>query len=198
MDQETIKVYDEKFEDYAKLVKTNKPSEALDRFMAQVKPGGGVLDLGCGPGNAAGTLVARGFGVTALDASEGMISLVRQIEGVEPVLADFDWLLDREDEFDAVWANFALLHAAADKLEIYLDAVVRSLKAEGVLHLGMKTGEGELRDSLGRKYIYRSRETFEALLEERGFEILDVREGEDVALAGGIDPFVLILARLKA
>ena len=45
MDLETIKVYNEKFEDYAKLVKTNKPSEALDRFMAQVKPGGGVLDL---------------------------------------------------------------------------------------------------------------------------------------------------------
>lgn len=195
MDQETIRVYDQRSADYAKLFKTGKPSGSLRRFAAEISPGGRVLDLGCGPGTASAWLVESGFSVTALDASEGMIEMVRRIEGVEVVWADFEWLVGQSERFDGIWANFALLHAAADRFEVYLDAVAEALRPGGVFHLGMKTGEGQSRDRLGRHYLYRSRAVLERLLTDRGFRLLRVKEGEEVGLSGGLDPFVVILAK---
>jgi len=194
MDDETVAVYDAKFQDYADLVKTSKPSASLLRFINAVSQGGRVLDFGCGPGAASKTMAVSGLQVTALDASEGMISLVREIPNVTAVQADFSWL-NQSNAYEGVWANFALLHASREDFATYLDAIVEALSPNGILHLGMKTGAGEKRDTLGRRYAYFTRSEFEMMLLERDFEILHVKEGEDMSLAGEMDPFVMILAR---
>lgn len=195
MDRETIAVYDAKFEDYAKLTEQLKPSGSLLRFINAVKPGGAVLDFGCGPGEAARAMAVAGLEATALDASEGMISLVRKIPKVTAVHADFTWL-DQEQAFDGIWANFALLHADPDDLPSYLDAIVKALRPGGIFHLGMKLGKGAARDAMGRHYLYFSRSEFEMMLVERGFEILYAKEGEEKGLSGSVDPFILLLCRL--
>ncbi len=195
MDRETIAVYDAKFEDYAKLTETLTPTASLLRFINSVAPYGRVLDLGCGPGEAARNMAVAGLDVTALDASEGMISLVRKIPKVTAVHAGFDWL-DQTEAFDGIWANFALLHADPDDLPGYLDAIQAALKPGGIFHLGMKTGQGAARDGMGRHYLYYSRSEFELMLINRGFEVLHVKEGAEKGLSGSVDPFVLILARL--
>jgi len=195
MDRETIAVYDAKFEDYAKLTEQLKPSGSLLRFINAVTPGGTVLDFGCGPGEAARAMSVAGLDATALDASEGMVSLVRKIPKVKAVHADFKWL-QHEQAFDGIWANFALLHADPEDFTGYLDAIVKALKPGGIFHLGMKTGKGTSRDSMGRRYVYFSRSEFELMLVERGFEILYQREGEEKGLSGSVDPFILLLSRL--
>jgi len=68
MDRETIAVYDAKFEDYVKLTETLTPGAALLRFINAVLLGGSVLDLGCGPGEAARAMAVAGLAATALDA----------------------------------------------------------------------------------------------------------------------------------
>ena len=52
-DLETISVYDSKSHEYATMTNSSKPSKHLETFMREVRNGGTVLDLGCGPGNAA-------------------------------------------------------------------------------------------------------------------------------------------------
>lgn len=195
MDRETIAVYDAKFEDYAKLTEQLKPSGSLLRFINAVTPGGTVLDFGCGPGEAARAMSVAGLDATALDASEGMISLVRKIPKVKAVHADFKWL-QHEQAFDGIWANFALLHADPEDFPGYLDAIAKALKPGGIFHLGMKIGKGASRDAMGRHYLYFSRSEFELMLIERGFEILYRREGEEKGLSGSVDPFILLLSRL--
>lgn len=50
----------------------------LDRFAVLVRPGGTILDVGCGPGKPmAAYLLALGFDVCGVDSSPTMISLAR-------------------------------------------------------------------------------------------------------------------------
>ena len=51
---------------------------SLDRYAALAKPGGTILDLGCGPGKPmAAYLIAQGFDVCGVDSSPTMIALAR-------------------------------------------------------------------------------------------------------------------------
>ena len=197
MDRETIAVYDAKFEDYANLFTSDKPSASLLRFINAVAPEGSVVDLGCGPGNSARAMAVSGLKVTAVDASAGMISLVEGTPNITAVQADFSWL-DQTAAFDGLWANFSLLHAEREAFAGHLHAAAAALKPGGILHLGMKTGEGSKRDALGRRYCYFTRSEFELMLLNEGFDILHVKEGEEVGLAGNLDPFILILARRQS
>ena len=50
----------------------------LDSFTALIRPGGTILDLGCGPGKPmAAYIIAQGFDVCGVDSSPTMISLAR-------------------------------------------------------------------------------------------------------------------------
>jgi SAM-dependent methyltransferase len=87
----------------------------LDRFAAAARPGGTVLDLGCGTGEPiAGALLARGFGVTGVDAAPTLIALARErLPAGEWVVADMRTLaLGRR--FDAVLAWHSFFHLAPD------------------------------------------------------------------------------------
>jgi SAM-dependent methyltransferase len=51
----------------------------LDRFCGLVRPGGVILDLGCGPGRPiAAYLLAQGFDICGVDSAPAMIALARQ------------------------------------------------------------------------------------------------------------------------
>ena len=65
-DLETISVYDSKSHEYATMTNSSKPSKHLETFMREVRKGGTVLDLGCGPGNAAAFMSSNGFKSTEL------------------------------------------------------------------------------------------------------------------------------------
>jgi trans-aconitate methyltransferase len=56
-DEETLKVYADKVDDYAKLVTRGTPDRDLQDFIDGIPAGGRVLDLGCGPGNSAAMML---------------------------------------------------------------------------------------------------------------------------------------------
>jgi ubiquinone/menaquinone biosynthesis C-methylase UbiE len=54
------------------------------RFLRHVRPGGRILDAGCGPGRDALAFADRGYEVVAFDASEAMVRLARERVGPGP------------------------------------------------------------------------------------------------------------------
>ena len=78
IDIKTVKVYDQKSDDYVSLVK-RPPGESLIAFTKAVKPGGLVLDLGCGPGMAAAFMRDSGLELVAVDASSAMIKIAKSV-----------------------------------------------------------------------------------------------------------------------
>lgn len=192
-DEQTLAFYDGAAEDYANSFANDKPDADLKAFIALLPQGGRVLDFGCGPGTSAAHLKEAGFEVEATDASRGMANLALKTFGLKVRLEDFTELDDRA-RFDGVWANFSLLHAARDSVPDILMRLHRALKPGGVLHLGVKLGQAEARDHLGRLYTYFSESELEGLLSAACFTLMSRRHGHGVGMAGTNDPFIIILA----
>ena len=193
IDRETIAVYDARAGDYAKLEPSDRPSETLARFIAELPEAARVLDLGCGPGTSARHMARAGCSVDAIDASEAMIALAAQIDGVTARQATFDEITGH-DIYDGVWANFSLLHAPRADFPRHLAAIHRALKPGGLFHIALKEGTGEHRDSLGRHYAYYTEDDLTALLETAGFSVGPYRRGRDKGLSGTEENWISVTA----
>ena len=87
----------------------------LDQFLTWVRPGGTVLDIGCGSGEPiARYLIELGLEVTGVDSSPSMIELCRER------FPDSEWLvadmrkLDLSRRFDGVLAWDSFFHLGMD------------------------------------------------------------------------------------
>jgi len=57
-----------------------RENKYLDRLLADVSPGAKVLDFGCGTGRPlAEEIIRRGFSVTGVDGSAGMLAIARRV-----------------------------------------------------------------------------------------------------------------------
>lgn len=195
-DKQTIAVYDLRVDEYASAFAKAETDPALTRFIHKLPQRARVLDFGCGPGTHAAVLAAHGCQVTATDASAGMVKLARTRSGADVQQAEFSDLCENET-YDAVWANFSLLHATRSAFPIHLEQIATALKSKGIFHIGMKTGEGERRDHLGRNYTFYTVESLRALLQAAGFNVLEEVSGESTGLAGTVDSWIEVLAQSK-
>jgi SAM-dependent methyltransferase len=83
----------------------------LDRFCALIKPGGTILDLGCGPGKPiTAYLIAQGLAVCGVDSSPTMIALSQEnFPGREWLVADMRTLaLGRRFDGVLAWDSFSI------------------------------------------------------------------------------------------
>ena len=192
-DRRTVAVYDARAADYADRFRTDQPDRHLAAFMAALPAGARVLDLGCGPGTASAFLRAAGFHPDPVDASVAMVELANRHHDIGARLATFDDI-DADAAYDGIWANFSLLHAPRADLPRHLAALRRALKPKGLLHIGMKTGTGEGRDSMDRFYTYVTVPELTGLLKDARFRVIATHEGSEVGLAGTDDPFVIMRA----
>lgn len=193
-DDETIAVYNNQVEDYAKVVEDIKPRPVLLDFISKFSKGDFILDLGCGPADASAHMKAAGLRIDAVDASSEMVRMAIEKHNVDARLGTFDDITE-VDTYDGIWASFSLLHAPQKDFPRYLKNLHTALKPNGIFHIGMKLGEGEVRDSIGRMYSYYSEEELKSHLEQSGFTILDIRLGEGKGLAGDISQWIHILSQ---
>ena len=192
-DPETIRIYDTRAADYARVVATSTPGALLSAFIAAIPAGGRVLDLGCGPGLSAAWMAKAGLKADAVDASAEMVTLAAAHPGVTAWQASFDDL-DATAHYDGIWANFSLLHAPRADMPGHLAAIHRALRPGGQFHIALKTGTDEARDSLGRLYTYYTPDALTALLTETGFTVTKTTTGRDKGLDGSMADWVSLAA----
>ena len=193
-DRETMDVYGRMAGDYAAMVHLERNDRHLDAFIRSLPAGASVLDLGCGPGRAAARMAQSGLQVDAWDASPEMAALARERFGLNVRVATFD-ALDTDAAYDGIYANFSLLHAPRSEMPEHLNRIATALTARGLFHIGLKTGVGEKRDSLGRFYAYYEESELAGLLETAGFEILSRATGTEAGLDGVAAPWIVMRAR---
>ncbi|MBV7380460.1 class I SAM-dependent DNA methyltransferase [Maritimibacter dapengensis] len=192
VDAETLAVYDARSAEYACMVSA-WDAPGLDRFIASLPQDAHVLDLGCGPGLDARRMMEEGVSVDAVDASTAMVAAAREI-GVPARRAPFDDV-DGTDIYDGIWANFSLLHAHRADFPRHLASLCAALKTGGLLHLGMKLGEGESRDALGRFYTYYGEDELLTYLTDAGLTVLHQVRGQGKGLSGEASSWLWVQAR---
>jgi len=110
------------------------------RIEPHVRPGGAVLDLGCGTGVDALHLAEAGMTVVAVDASERMVEITRrrcrQVPGAVRVQLGDVGRLDRvpgcEGPFDLVLSDFGALNCVED-LAAVMVFIAERLSSRGTL-----------------------------------------------------------------
>lgn len=130
------------------------PRVRMKAFLDRLGDGpGDVLDVGMGPGHLCHALAARGWTVTGVDASGGMVALARTRLRDSPVMllqARVEKLPFRDHSFDAVAAAGVLEYA--DDVRAAVNEISRVLRPGGaaLLSLPNATSLYELRRHLTR------------------------------------------------
>jgi SAM-dependent methyltransferase len=109
------------FDHIADVYDTSLPAHVVEHylrkraeFVAELCPTGSVLDVGCGTGALAQRLAARGYAVTGVDPSDGMLDVMRaRCPEVRAVRASGTELPFDTDSFDLV-LTVATMHHIAD------------------------------------------------------------------------------------
>ena len=193
-DNETLRVYADQAETYAKLVEESLSSDPLlHDFIGALPNGAAVLDLGCGPGQAAHQMADAGLDVTATDAVPEMIEMAKSHPKVTARVARFDDITEVA-AYAGIWTNFSLLHAPRADMPRHLAALYKSLKPKGLLHIALKTGTGQKRDAVGRHYTYYEDAELTGLLEQAGFTVTSRTTGCDKGMDGTMADWIAMRA----
>ena len=191
-DRDTIDVYNDRAEDYLALPAFPTAEARLVSFLKRLPEGATVLDLGCGPGKDSNTIRTLGHTPDPLDASREMVRLAKDHFGLPARIGDFN---DLRGPYDGVWASFSLLHMPLAELPGYLIRLHDALTPQGLLGIAMKTGSGEARDTIGRRYSYCTQRQMTDWLSAAQFTPLETETGRGRGLSGSVDEWFAITAQ---
>ena len=162
---------------YERTIKGCAP-ELRERFLAQLKPGARILDVGCGTGREAHFFEELGHDVTAFDGSEEMIKLASQILKKPPSLMRFQEM-NFSEEFEGIWAAASLIHVPKPELKDIISRIGRALKPGGIFFANFKRGDGEYTQE-ERTFYYMTEASLRPYLADQ-FEIIDTWTTEDLS-----------------
>lgn len=142
--RKTVQAYDVYAETYAKNTAegtTPTASISVERFIAEVRPGGHVLEVASGPGWDADRMEAHGLDVRRTDASQGFIAVqAKRGKTVEALNLIAD---DLGGPYDGLVALYVMQHIPRDAVDGLIGRMAAALEPGGVLLLSFQDGEGE-------------------------------------------------------
>mgnify|MGYP000933247150 CR=1 FL=1 len=175
----SIEYYNKNAEEFYNGTVSADMSEACDKFLKYIAPGGRILDAGCGSGRDSLYFIKHGYKVVSFDASEQMVRLSSQLTGQQTLLMKFEDI-DFKDEFDGIWACASLLHVPKAETKNVMRKLLQGLKKNGIFYGSFKYGQGEaLRGE--RLFNFYDKNSFLELIAEIGhLEAIDAWVTEDV------------------
>ena len=139
--------YETHARDYFEL--TRSMSVSIDGFVKRIRPGGRVLDAGCGSGRDTLTLLHNGFRVDAFDGSASLARLASEYTGIPVRSLRFQDFYARP-MYDGILAAASLLHLHPDELPRVVNKLFSALVPGGVLCATFKEGDGPCTEKDGR------------------------------------------------
>jgi len=135
--KDTIDWYNSNASSYAKAAKSLYFLPAIEKFISYLPKSAKILDAGCGSGRDSAILKSKGFDVTGLDISEGLINVAKkEHKDIAFVLGDLLKLPFPDNGFDGVWAQASLVHLETPQdTKKAIGEFYRILKNQGVIHI---------------------------------------------------------------
>ncbi len=175
-------VYDRVAHEYARLMLPELDGKPLDRALLTAfaeTARGRILDVGCGPGQVAGWLHARGAQVAGLDSSSAMIDIARAHHaGVDFEVGDLFDLGERG--LAGIVAFYCIVNFPTAELARAAASFYRALAPGGVLLLSFHLGNEQLHldewfgEPVSIDFWLHERAAIEQLLSAAGF-VVDMR-----------------------
>jgi SAM-dependent methyltransferase len=109
----TIRIYEEGAATFLKrwISRHKRPPALLIESLARLPTPSAILDLGCGGGQDARFLLAKGFRVVGMDLTTAFLRTAQNTAPSVPLVrADMRDLPFEDESFDAVWAAACLMH----------------------------------------------------------------------------------------
>jgi SAM-dependent methyltransferase len=149
------------------------------RFLRHVKPGGAILDGGCGSGRDAFAFKNAGYAVTAIDGSADMVRRASAHTGLAVQHLRFGQL-EWRDAFDGIWTCASLLHVPRSDLPDALSRLARALKPGGVWYMSFKYGDTERLTDHGRHFTDMNEPLLTAAIAQTGLHLAEMWGSTDV------------------
>lgn len=163
-----------------------KAIQRYTKFASRVRPGGHILDAGCGTGRFVQYFIKNGFTVTGVDSSSSMIEFAaKNNTEAEFRLMDIRHMDFPSNFFDGIWSVAVLLHLDEFGVQLALQEFRRVLKDDGIMFLATRTNETTLsrieESTEGGKMTvnYYSRGKMQELLLDSHFEIVEINTAPD-------------------
>lgn len=131
-------------------------------FEKHCKPGGRILDFGCGSGRDTKYFLNQGYLVDAIDGSKELCKIASEYTGVSVKHMLFNEL-NANEVYDGIWACSSILHVPASELPDILSRLCRALTIGGYLYTSFKYGNFSGNRN-GRFFTDFTEETFNAML----------------------------------
>ena len=174
----SIQFYEDNAEDFFHRSVGADMAHGWQAFTALVKPGGHILDAGCGSGRDALAFHRAGFRVTATEASANLAALARVHTGLPIDVLIFDQMEWRET-FDGIWTCASLLHVPRANLVATMVRLRDALVPGGVWWMSFKYGAEE-RQAKGRHFTDMDEAGAETLLAAvGGIELIEMAVTDD-------------------
>lgn len=160
----TLSYYDNHADEFYRGTVNVDFTATQERFLAKLKKGSRILDLGCGSGRDTKFFLERGYDVEAVDGSAELCRLASQYTGVRVKQMLFEEL-SAVDQYDGIWACSSILHLPIDKLHEVMQKMATALKKNGIIYTSFKYGTfaGERN---GRYFTDMTEVTFADLIKE--------------------------------
>ena len=172
---------------------------AVDRLAEALPQGARVLEIGSGSGRDAKALEQHGVSVRRTDITPGFVQTIRAdgypADWLDPLVDD---LADpeRDEPYDAAWANASLLHLRREDFPTVLERLAAVTATGGLFALSLKEGDGARFSTHGhvdapRHFTFWREPQLREVLDAAGW---DVESVEHVSGSEAGDPWLWVTA----
>lgn len=176
---ETIKTYDKNAAQWTMVHHAVNEWAGVAQEFKELLPSGKILEIGCGGGRDAATLIKLGFDYIGTDASTGMVNAAQKIVPYANFQQCSVYELAKLGlTFDGFWACAVLLHIPRYRIDDALQGIASVVSQGAIGMISIKDGdeeEFEVRDKDGmheeRLFVYWKKDDFETTLYRNGFSV---------------------------